>query len=274
MYNNIMVAGLRDRPPMLATGRYAQWQSRFMRYVDTKLNSEALRKFILQGPYNLSNIITPAQPTTDESPAEAILLLLTGIRDEIYSTVDACKIAHDMWIAIKRLQHEVNEICDEKIAKNANPLALVAAAQQYPDTYYLAPKPQRSYAPPAKTSPSTRSHATTRHKSKGIAKTITPPSEPASEEEMTVAGARETVGSQDCRKPKRAKDYTYHKENMSLYKQDEKGVPLQAEQADWLMDLDEEIDEQELEAHYSFMEKIQVVLPVESGFDVEPLEKI
>ncbi|GJT35345.1 retrovirus-related pol polyprotein from transposon TNT 1-94 [Tanacetum coccineum] len=32
--------------------------------------------------------------------------------------------------------------------------------------------------------------------------------------------------------------------------QAEQGVPLQAEQADWLADTDEEIDEQELEAHY------------------------
>ncbi|GKA36627.1 hypothetical protein Tco_0723192 [Tanacetum coccineum] len=29
MHNNIMAAGSRDRPPMLATGRYAQWRSRF-----------------------------------------------------------------------------------------------------------------------------------------------------------------------------------------------------------------------------------------------------
>ncbi|GJT63213.1 hypothetical protein Tco_1006746 [Tanacetum coccineum] len=35
-------------------------------------------------------------------------------------------------------------------------------------------------------------------------------------------------------KPKRAQDYTYHKEKMLLYKQAEKGVSLQAEQADWL----------------------------------------
>ncbi|GKE51520.1 hypothetical protein Tco_1486676 [Tanacetum coccineum] len=69
MHNNIMAAGSRDRPPMLAMGRYAQWQSRFMRYVDTKPNGEALRKFILQGLYKLSNIITPGQPATGESPA-------------------------------------------------------------------------------------------------------------------------------------------------------------------------------------------------------------
>ncbi|GJV51900.1 hypothetical protein Tco_1447641 [Tanacetum coccineum] len=40
---------------------------------------------------------------------------------------------------------------------------------------------------------------------------------------------------------------------MMLCKQAEKGVPLQAEQADWLADTNEEIDEQELEAHYNSM---------------------
>nr|GEW39063.1 hypothetical protein [Tanacetum cinerariifolium] len=39
-----------------------------------------------------------------ESEKEAIHLLLTGIRYEIYSTFDACKIAHEIWIAIERLQ--------------------------------------------------------------------------------------------------------------------------------------------------------------------------
>nr|GEX19197.1 hypothetical protein [Tanacetum cinerariifolium] len=61
----------------------------------------------------------------------------------------------------------------------------------------------------------------------------------------------------ECRKPKRVKDFTYHKEKMLLYKQAEKGVPLQAEQSDWLAYMDEEIDEQELEAHYSYIAKIQ-----------------
>ncbi|GJY57115.1 hypothetical protein Tco_0456230 [Tanacetum coccineum] len=203
----------------------------------------------------------------------AIHLLLTGIGDEIYSTVDACKTAHEMWIAIERLQQgeslniqdvktnlfwefgkftsqdgesmesyysrfykmmnemirnnlivatmqvnvqflqqlqpewsrfvtivkqqheldkvsyhklfdilkqyqkEVNEIRAERIAKNANPLALVVVAQPHPDPYYQAPKSHKSYAPTSKASTQTRSHATTRHKGKEIAKPITPPSE-------------------------------------------------------------------------------------------------
>nr|GEZ60290.1 ribonuclease H-like domain-containing protein [Tanacetum cinerariifolium] len=60
---------------------------------------------------------------------------------------------------------------------------------------------------------------------------------------------------------------------MLLCKQAEQGVPLQAEQYDWLADTDEEIDEQKLEAHYSYMEKIQEVPTTDSGTDSEPLEQ-
>ncbi|GKD65491.1 hypothetical protein Tco_1307599, partial [Tanacetum coccineum] len=73
-------------------------------------------------------------------------------------------------------------------------------------------------------------------------------------------------------KPKRVKDFTNYKEKMLLCKQAEKGVPLQAEQADWLEDTDEEIDKQELEAHYSYMAKIQEVPTADSRTDTEPLE--
>nr|GEW40124.1 hypothetical protein [Tanacetum cinerariifolium] len=111
---------------------------------------------------------------------------------------------------------------------------------------------------------------------------------------MNVAGARENVGrpvvqqsgiecfnckefshfAKECRKPKRVKDFAYHKEKMLLCKQAEKGVPLQAEQYDWLADTDEDNDEQELEAHYSYMEKIQKVPTADSGTNSKPLEKV
>ncbi|GJT53861.1 hypothetical protein Tco_0988915 [Tanacetum coccineum] len=54
----------------------------------------------------------------------------------------------------------------------------------------------------------------------------------------------------------------------------EKCVPLQAEQADWLEDTDKDIDEQELEANYSYMAKIQEVPTTDSGTDTEPLEAV
>nr|GEV24188.1 integrase, catalytic region, zinc finger, CCHC-type, peptidase aspartic, catalytic [Tanacetum cinerariifolium] len=47
-----------------------------------------------------------------------------------------------------------------------------------------------------------------------------------------------------------------------------------AEQYDWLAYTDEEIDEQELEAHYNYMAKIQEVPTIDSGTDSEPLEHV
>ncbi|GJY16172.1 hypothetical protein Tco_0386594, partial [Tanacetum coccineum] len=115
MHNNIMAAGSRDRPPMLATGRYAQWRSRFLRYIDTRPNGDALRKCILKGPYTPTIVTTPVVPATEDSPAvpeqttvETVTNMtpeiLTGIGDKIYSTVDACQTVKEMWEAIERLQ--------------------------------------------------------------------------------------------------------------------------------------------------------------------------
>nr|GEV11351.1 hypothetical protein [Tanacetum cinerariifolium] len=70
---------------------------------------------------------------------------------------------------------------------------------------------------------------------------------------VNVAGAREN----ECKKPKRVKDSAYHKEKMFLCKQAEQGVPLHAKQYDWLADTDEEVDEKELEAHYSYMARFR-----------------
>ncbi|GJR76759.1 retrovirus-related pol polyprotein from transposon TNT 1-94 [Tanacetum coccineum] len=47
-------------------------------------------------------------------------------------------------------------------------------------------------------------------------------------------------------------DAAYHKEKMLLCKQEEVGVQLNAEQADWKDDTDDESEEHELEAHYIF----------------------
>ncbi|GJY75143.1 hypothetical protein Tco_0480259 [Tanacetum coccineum] len=76
---------------------------------------------------------------------------------------------------------------------------------------------------------------------------------------VNVVGARENVGIQ---KPKRRnRDAAYHKEKMLLCKQEEARVQLNAEQADWKDDPDDESDDQELEAHYMFMTQLQEVTP-------------
>ncbi|GJV26173.1 hypothetical protein Tco_1378868 [Tanacetum coccineum] len=285
MHNNIMPVGLRDRLPLLTLGRYAQWQSRFLRYIDTRPNGDALRKCILEGPYQLTIVTIPDVLTTDDTQA---FLERTGVEtilniDEIYSTVDACKTAHDMWIAIERLQQveslniqdvktnlfwefgiftshdgesmesyyssikkKVNEMCAKRIAKNANPLTLVAAAQQYPDTYYQITKPEQAQRD--------------KDMQKNLAlitKYLKKLYKPTNNNLRTSSNSRNKNVD------------TTPRETIA-----EKGVPLQAEQADWLEDMNEEIDEQELEAHYGFIAKIQEVLPPESDSTVEPLEQV
>nr|GEU92075.1 Gag-Pol polyprotein [Tanacetum cinerariifolium] len=79
--------------------------------------------------------------------------------------------------------------------------------------------------------------------------------------------------AKERKKPKRGKDFAYHKEKMLLCKQAEKGVSLQVEQYHWPEDTNEEIDGQELEAHYSYMAKIQEVPIADSGTDSELLEQ-
>ncbi|GJS02039.1 hypothetical protein Tco_0318547, partial [Tanacetum coccineum] len=165
--------------------------------------------------------MSPANKAHFESEKEAIHLILTGIGDEIYSTVDACKIAHEMWETsyrrllqgesltskdfktnlfweclsihlsamekqfesnfnffsnfnqtgqvlvtivqattqvvtlpitsylhfLKQYQKEVNELRAERIAKNANLLALVATAQPCQDPYYQTSKSHKSFSP-------------------------------------------------------------------------------------------------------------------------------
>nr|GEY03485.1 hypothetical protein [Tanacetum cinerariifolium] len=53
--------------------------------------------------------------------------------------------------------------------------------------------------------------------------------------------------SRECHKPKRSKDAAYHKEDMLLCKQKEAGFQLNADQANWKDDTDDEPDDQKLE---------------------------
>nr|GEU40315.1 hypothetical protein [Tanacetum cinerariifolium] len=91
-----------------------------------------------------------------------------------------------------------------------------------------------------------------------------------------VAGARETIGL--TVKPKWVRDAAYHREKMLLCKQEEARIQLNAEQADWRDDTDDELEDQELEAHYMYMAQLQEVSPdaVDFGpiFDAEPLQKV
>nr|GEV14034.1 integrase, catalytic region, zinc finger, CCHC-type, peptidase aspartic, catalytic [Tanacetum cinerariifolium] len=324
LHNAIMEAGSKDRPPMLAPVSEGS----------PITTTEKIRE-------TYKNV---SQDIRDQlnAEAEAIQIILTRIDNDIYSTVDACLNACEMWKAIERLkqgesinvqdlktnlywefgkftsqhgeslesyysrfykmmneliknqcksqelktvsyhklydilkqhQHEVNEIKAEKIACVTNPLALVA--QQQPDKEIdklmalISLSFKRIYKP---TNNNLQTSSNTSRVNQDNSPRINRNAGYENQRNGTVAGARET-------KPKRAKDAAYHREKMLLCKQEEAGIQLNAEQADWRDDTDDdELEDQELEAHYMYMAQLQEVSPDAAGsgpiFDDEPLQKV
>nr|GEY89249.1 glutamic acid-rich protein-like [Tanacetum cinerariifolium] len=176
---------------------------------------------------------------------EAIHLILSGIGDEIYSTVDPCQTSQEMWEAIER--HNGKEIAkpitppfetaseedndpeqaqrDKDMQKN---LALIA---KYFKKIY---KPTNNNLRKSSNSKNKNVDTTLRFKNNNQSGQF------RNQRTVNVAAARENVGMQ----------------------------------YDWLADTGEEVYKQELEAHYSYMAKIQEVPTADSGTDSEPVEQI
>ncbi|GJU72212.1 hypothetical protein Tco_1263617 [Tanacetum coccineum] len=417
LHNAIMEANGKDRPPMLAPSNYVQLKSKIKRYIDTKPNNELIHYCLQNLPYKfkltektvpiaessfktttegyMENYKNVSQDIRDQLNAKAkvVQIILTGIDNDIYSTVDACLNACEMWKANERLKqgksinvqdletnlywefgkftsrdseslesyhsrfykmmnelvrnqcdvtnhqvnvqfllqlqpewqrfNEVNEIRAERLARTANPLALVAQQQPvyHPQNH---PTQNTQYS-------STRSQQSTKNIGKAIVTSSAPTYDPepamvteddeiSKEKEIDKLMALISPSFKKIYKPtnnklrtssntsranqdnsprinrgtgydnQRAvnvararenvvKDAAYHKEKMLLCKQEEAGVQLNVEQADWKDDTDDESEDQELEAHYMYMEHIQEVTPDpvdNSGpiFDDEPMHKV
>nr|GEY01179.1 hypothetical protein [Tanacetum cinerariifolium] len=217
---------------------------------------------------------------------------------------------HKLFDILKQYQNEINELRAEKLARNANPLALVATAQASQHQYYQTSRSHGSSAPSPKPLIPSRSHTSTRHKGKELAKPITPPSETASEEDSDPEQAQRDKDMQKnlaliakyfkkIYKPTNNNLRTssnYKNKNVDTTPREKVGSLVvqksgiqcfnckeyghfakefrKPKRYDWLEDTDEEVDEQELEAHYSYMAKIQEVPTADSGTDSEPVELV
>nr|GFA15901.1 integrase, catalytic region, zinc finger, CCHC-type, peptidase aspartic, catalytic [Tanacetum cinerariifolium] len=211
---------------------------------------------------------------------------------------------------LKQHQHEVNEIRAEKIARVANPLALVVAQQpvyhpQTHPTYYNQNSSTRTQ------------QAVTRNRGKAIVNSPQPiydqePSmvddddddETSKDKEIDKLMVLISLSFKKIYKPTNnnlrtssntSRDYSPRIHRNAGYESqrsgnvvraretigslmEEAGIQLNAEQADWNDDTDDESNDQELEAHYMYMAKIQEVSPDadDSGpiFDTEPEKKV
>ncbi|GJY60415.1 hypothetical protein Tco_0461072 [Tanacetum coccineum] len=197
-------------PSWKAPGNYVQCKSKIKRYIDTKPNNELIH-YCLQNPLykfkwtektilvaegssetttegymeNYKNVSQDIRNQLD-AEAEAIKIILIGINNDIYSTIDACPNACEMFVTLvkqsqelktvsyhkpydilKQHQNKVNEIRAERLARTTNPLALVA--QQQP-VYH----PQNHPTHYTQNSSTKSQQAATRNKGKAIVNSSSP----------------------------------------------------------------------------------------------------
>nr|GFA40860.1 hypothetical protein [Tanacetum cinerariifolium] len=248
-------------------------KSRIKRYIDTKPNRELIHYCLENPPYELGwkdKFIIDAEgnPTTTthqvfetyknvpqeirdhlSAEAEAVQIILTGIDNDIYSTVDACPNTYEMWKAIERLK-QGESINVQDLETNLfwefgkfTSLDGESLESHYSRCQCNVTNHQVNVQVLLQLQPEWQRNAGYENQRIG-----------------NVTRARETVGStvvqksgiqcynckefrhvaRECQKPKRAKDAAYHRENMLLCKQEEAGIQLNAEQADWRDDTDDD----------------------------------
>nr|GEW07202.1 integrase, catalytic region, zinc finger, CCHC-type, peptidase aspartic, catalytic [Tanacetum cinerariifolium] len=276
LHNAIMEAGSKDRPPMLAPGNYVQWKSRIKRYIDTKPNHELIHYFLKNPLYKLAcahkevpisegssetrtekymeTYKNVSQDIRDQlnAKAEAVQIILTGIDNDIYSTVDACPNACEMCKVIERSQQAAIRNREKAIVNSPTPIYDQEPSMVAEDDKMSKDKEidkimalislsfNKIYKP---TNNNLRTSSNTNRVNQDNSPRINRGTGYENQRLGNVAGARETV-----------------------------------EYADWKDDTDDESDDQELEAHYMYMAKLQEVIPDVADnsrpiFDTEPVQQ-
>nr|GEU38427.1 hypothetical protein [Tanacetum cinerariifolium] len=256
-----------------------------------------MKKCIFNGPHVMTRVLVPAQPAIETDPpvpehtipktykntllkkhayidaeAKEIHMILSGIEDDIYSTVDACTTTKEIWTTIERLQQgESLNKQDVKTNLFLEFSKFTSRDGESIESYYLSNK---------NTDMSLRNMIDNQSR------------QFVNQRTLKVVKAKETIGNQvaqwiqcfnckgfehlanEYRIPKRVKDYAFHKKKIMLCNQEEKGVPLSADQRDWLNDTDEEPNKQELEDEEEVssddneMVKVKVLMVLDEDNDV------
>ncbi|GKC41325.1 hypothetical protein Tco_1059047 [Tanacetum coccineum] len=125
-------SGANERPPMLEKGNYILWESRFRRFLDTKLeDGERMWNSIQNGPYQRPMVVDPIHPTV--LMLEPLSKMTEGNKKQYIANVRVLNyllqaIPNDIYNSVDALQFEPHVLASraKKAAKNHYPLALIA----------------------------------------------------------------------------------------------------------------------------------------------------
>ncbi|GJT85598.1 integrase, catalytic region, zinc finger, CCHC-type containing protein, partial [Tanacetum coccineum] len=247
--------------------------------------------------------------------AEAVQIILIRIDNDIYSKVDACPNACKMWKAIERLKQgeSINvQDLETNLFWGELEIHITDEWQRFTEDEEMSKEKEidklmalislsfkKIYKP---TNNNLRTSSNTSRANQDNSPRINRGTGYDNQRAVNVAGARENVGTlvvqksgiqcYNCKEYKgnvsrenvrKRNEYRMQliqgKDVIVVNKRKKSGVQLNAEQADWKDDTDDESDDQELEAHYMYMAQIQEVTPDlvdNSGpiFDDEPMHKL
>ncbi|GJY43402.1 hypothetical protein Tco_0431615 [Tanacetum coccineum] len=229
----------KTRPPMLETGSYIPWTSRFRRYINRKReNQKWLNKALDEGPYQFQmfvpiGLILPTMQTVEDLQGDELLqydaenelmnLVLLSIPNEIYNS---------------QFEKLVNASWAKKLEKSHDPLALVAhtgSSSRNTSSYYV-------------THPTSVVDYDDEYQQDDV--------QTNSEDHLASAMFGKGHYAKNCPKP-RVRDSKYFMEQMLLAKQDEAGVLLTDEQNDFLFADASRMEEiEELSANICLMARI------------------
>nr|GEZ68616.1 hypothetical protein [Tanacetum cinerariifolium] len=140
---DIYTAGSESHPPMLNEENYVPWSSRLLRYTKSKPNGKLIHNSILNGPYVRKMIPKPGDANRDITVTEtfhlqtddelsdkelkqivaddqAIQTILLGFPEDIYTAVDSCETAQEIWLRVQQMMKGSDIGIQKKKAKLFN----------------------------------------------------------------------------------------------------------------------------------------------------------
>ncbi|GJS31037.1 hypothetical protein Tco_0491657 [Tanacetum coccineum] len=116
LVEHMIVAGVENRPPMLDKTMYNSWKSRMLLYIKGKKNGRMMLESIESGPLVYPTIeengqirnkkyveLSEQEKLQDDCDVQAINIVLQGLPLDVYSLVNHCQSAKDIWDRVKLL---------------------------------------------------------------------------------------------------------------------------------------------------------------------------